>query len=169
MQQMRVETYAYWHSSWLISILIFCDSSVENLNFLVISAFFFRHFIHSICSLKNMKSHWKRTRSQKSKTSIKCLRYKKIWNKRARCFDVCSLTHCCNNRHVLALYLTDVDRVWTHSAPPGSSPERCGERMGKTNRCHVGKREEPEAWGGKVCSATEHINTLSFLALLNGS
>lgn len=32
--------------------------------------------------------------------------------------------------YMFVVYLTDVDRVWTYSAAPGSSPERCGEGMG---------------------------------------
>lgn len=67
---------------------------------------------------------------ENEKTKIKNL-YKmlevQMQNSTVGCFDH---TLQFSPSYMLVVYLTDVDRVWTYSVTPGSSPKRCGEGMG---------------------------------------
>lgn len=120
-----------------------------------ISLIFDRHFIHSTCSLKRMKSHWKKPRRAKSSICTKCLRYATTTYTRLF-FRACKLflnqqtTMNFTKMLLCVCWGTGVDRVWSYPASSGISPQRCGEGMGQADRGHAGEGEEPETWSGQV-------------------
>lgn len=145
----------YWF--YWFSISVICGYVCTELMFLCIYIYicFYRNFIHSTCSLKRMKSRWKKPRRAKSSIFTKCWRYATatythLFFRACQLFPNQQTTMNFTKMLMCMCWGTGVDGVWSYPAASGVSPQWCGEGMGQADRGHAGEGEEPETWSGQV-------------------